>query len=181
MAAKLRGISRGFTLLEVLIALVIFSLGCLGLAAMLVVSMKTNNVAAIRTQASFLAQSMAERMSTNVIAVYGGSYALAFAGGAATAATCDPTTLAAGCPPAGMASFDIQAWENQLLQSLPNPTATIACNVGGTIVAPPVGQQLAESPPYNDYCTIQIFWKENAEESNMNVAQNQSFAWAFQP
>jgi len=55
--------SRGFTLLEVLIALLIFSLGMLGLAGLMVVSVKTNQSAYQRTQASFLAQSMADRIA----------------------------------------------------------------------------------------------------------------------
>ena len=46
---------RGFTLLEVLIALLVFSLGLLGLAGLMVVSVKTNQSAYLRTQASFLA------------------------------------------------------------------------------------------------------------------------------
>ncbi len=45
---------RGFTLLEVLIALLVFSLGLLGMAGLLIVSVKTNHSAYLRTQASFL-------------------------------------------------------------------------------------------------------------------------------
>ena len=57
---------RGFTLLEVLIALLVFSLGLLGMAGLLIVSVKTNHSAYLRTQASFLAQSMADRMRSNM-------------------------------------------------------------------------------------------------------------------
>ncbi|MDE1962228.1 MAG: type IV pilus modification protein PilV, partial [Xanthomonadaceae bacterium] len=57
--------SHGFTLLEVLIALLIFSLGVLGMAGLLAVSVRTNHSAYLRTQATFLAQSMADRMRAN--------------------------------------------------------------------------------------------------------------------
>ena len=46
---------RGFTILEVLIALLVFSLGLLGMAGLLVISVKTNHSAYLRTQASFMA------------------------------------------------------------------------------------------------------------------------------
>lgn len=48
-------ISRGFTLLEVLIALLVLSLGLLGLAALQVQSMRNNQSANYRTQATSLA------------------------------------------------------------------------------------------------------------------------------
>ena len=56
---------NGFTLLEVMIALLVFSLGLLGMAGLLAVSVRTNHGAYLRTQATFLAQSMADRMRAN--------------------------------------------------------------------------------------------------------------------
>ena len=43
--------SGGFTLLEVLVAVLIFSLGLVGLAGLMVISVKTNQSAYLRTQA----------------------------------------------------------------------------------------------------------------------------------
>ncbi len=60
-------------MLEVLIALLVFSLGLLGMAGLLIVSVKTNHSAYLRTQASFLAQSMADRMRANMPARLDGS------------------------------------------------------------------------------------------------------------
>ena len=64
--------TNGFTLLEVLIALLIFSLGLLGMAGLLVVSVQTNHSAFLRSQATFLSQSIADRMRANVSAGLGG-------------------------------------------------------------------------------------------------------------
>ncbi len=63
--------SAGFSLIEVLVALLIFSLGLIGLAGLLVMSTQANNGALIRTQATFLAQNMADRMRANIGAVCG--------------------------------------------------------------------------------------------------------------
>ena len=49
--------ARGFTLLETMIALVIFSIGLLGLAGLQATSIKFNQSAYLRTQATFLAGS----------------------------------------------------------------------------------------------------------------------------
>ena len=70
--------TNGFTLLEVLIALLIFSLGLMGLAGLLVVSVQTNHSAYLRTQASFLAQTMADRMRANILGVWNSNYAGTF-------------------------------------------------------------------------------------------------------
>ena len=69
-------LQRGFTLIEVMIALLIFSLGLMGMAGLMVLSVKTNQSSYLRTQASFLAQSMADRMRANMgqINAYNGTY-----------------------------------------------------------------------------------------------------------
>ena len=56
---------KGFTLLEVMIALVIFSIGLLGLAGLMAQSTAFTNSAQYRTQATFLAYDMLDRMRAN--------------------------------------------------------------------------------------------------------------------
>jgi len=57
--------ARGFTLIEVLVALVIFAIGLLGLAGLQSQSLKFNYSAFLRTQASFLAYDILDRMRAN--------------------------------------------------------------------------------------------------------------------
>ena len=57
--------TKGFTLLEVMIAMVIFSIGLLGLAGLMAQSTSYNNSAQFRTQATFLAYDMLDRMRAN--------------------------------------------------------------------------------------------------------------------
>lgn len=58
------GDSKGFTLLELLVALTIFSVGLLAIASMSITSMRGNNQAATLTEATFLAQGVLEEIQT---------------------------------------------------------------------------------------------------------------------
>ena len=66
---------RGTALLEVLIALVVFSLGMLGLAGLQTLSLQFNTSAYYRTQATTLAYGLADRMRANRQAALDGEYA----------------------------------------------------------------------------------------------------------
>lgn len=165
--------ARGFTLLEVLIALLIFSLGLLGLAGLMVVSVKTNQSAYLRTQASFLAQSMADRMRANtaVINDYNGPYNEGTAGDASCEAT--------ACTPAQLAENDRAVWSQQLVTFLPpNAVANIECD-GDTLGSPAT----AGAATYDGLCTFTISWNESALERDIDgdTSAPQVFAWVFQP
>ena len=56
---------RGFTLLEVLIALLVLSIGLLGLAALQTVGMRSSQMANMRTLATQIAYDMTDRMRAN--------------------------------------------------------------------------------------------------------------------
>ena len=64
-AARPRAAAAGFTLIESLVALLVLSIGLLGVAAMQLASLQANNGAFQRTQATFLAQDIADRMRAN--------------------------------------------------------------------------------------------------------------------
>ena len=172
-------IARGFTLLEVLIALVIFSLGVLGMAGLLTVSVKTNHSAYLRTQAFLLAQDMADRMRANAPALWisPNPYNLnaiatppATPALAATGAFSDPCSTAS-CTPSGVAARDLLLWQSQLTQFLPNVGAAIVCQNAASTGTP--------KAPYSTTCEIQISWTQLAitnETTNPDI-----FDWVFQP
>ena len=56
---------RGFTLIEVLIAMIIFAIGMLGLAGLQTRALQDNQDAYLRTQAIFLANDMGDRIKAN--------------------------------------------------------------------------------------------------------------------
>lgn len=172
------GTNRGFTLIEVLIALLIFSLALMGMAGLMVLSVKTNQSAYLRTQASFLAQSMADRIRANIGLVnsYNGTYDSSTVGS-------DPCSSGAVCSPAQMVTRDRALWSTLLVASLPNPTARIQC--GGAPLGGPI--HLGASP-YNGLCTFTIQWDEAtlsrgqlSASPGTAAADLQTFAWVFQP
>jgi len=66
--STMQKLSSGFTLLEVLVAVVVFSIGLLGLASLQVMGLRLNHDSLLRTVATIQANDMADRMRTNVAA-----------------------------------------------------------------------------------------------------------------
>lgn len=169
--------SRGFSLLEVLVALLIFSLGLLGLAGLLVVSVKVNNGAYIRTQANFLAQSLADRMRANMAAVWENGYD----GDYPETGTPPACAVGAACSTDDVATRDRTLWSQQLVDLMPNPTATVLCERNSATVVSAVSQR--DRTPYDGLCTITMQWTEaglDAQDEDAGTRQ-QTFAWVFQP
>jgi len=109
----------GFTLLEILVAMLVMAIGLLGLAGLMTSSMRNNLSASHRTQATWMAYDIIDRMRANRALAVTGGYATAMG----TAATCS-TAFPAGTVPVQ----DIAAWKNQLACSLPagNGSITLA-------------------------------------------------------
>jgi type IV pilus assembly protein PilV len=102
----------GFSLIEVLVALIVLSVGMLGMSKMLMVSMKSNGSAYSNTQAMSLANAMLERIRANrVVALAGAAsnYSLPALTGTSTFGA-GPNCLTAACSSATMASSDVAGW-----------------------------------------------------------------------
>ena len=65
---------KGFTLLEVLVAVLVLAIGLLGLAGLQATSLRVNQSASMRSQATNLAYDMADRIRANRGAALAGSY-----------------------------------------------------------------------------------------------------------
>lgn len=159
-------------MLEVLIAVLVFSLGMLGLAGLLIFAMSSNHVAYLRTQATFLAHNMADRMDANPVGLWNNDYNGTFPVPASTA------SCAAGCTPAQLAAYDKAQWSTQLTTFLPNATGGIACGAGGVAI-PPTSAQMDFRPPYGGTCVMTISWKEAGSATGARATHN--FEWVFQP
>lgn len=100
----------GFTLLEVLITLVILSVGLLGVAGMQAAGLRNNHSAYTMTQASNLAMDMIDRIRANPNGID------AYAGFDTDAATlADPGCISTGCGPADLATYDMYEWSRPLV------------------------------------------------------------------
>lgn len=105
----------GFTLLEVLIAVLIFSFGMLGLAALQTFSIRTNQSANMRSQAVVLANMAMDNMRanrSNLVSYYADGYA-------SFSCTGTPTT-------SSIAARDREVWLQQLACQLPEARGAIA-------------------------------------------------------
>ena len=105
------GTSKGFSLVEVLIALVIMSVGMLGIAGLYVQSMQAGRHSMLRHHAVTLTGDIADRIRANPTA--GAAYA------AAAGADNNCVTQNTDCDPAEMAAHDIFLWQAQALSFLP--------------------------------------------------------------
>ena len=119
---------RGFTLIEVLIALVVMSVGMLGIAGLYVHSMQAGRTSIFHHHAVTLAGDVADRIRANPRAL-----------GAYTGAGANNNCVNGGinCTPAQMAGNDIFLWAQQAVDTLPTGTVAIVFNNG---VVPPTYQ-----------------------------------------
>ena len=126
---------RGFTLLEVLITMVILSVGLLGVANLQLLGLNYNNNAYHRSQAVQLAYDIIERMRMNSAGVTAGTYSGGTAANStmtltfgidgfvtavptlASPPTCDTTNF---CTAADLATYDLNQWSDSINTALPN-------------------------------------------------------------
>jgi len=155
--------NKGFTLLEVMIALVIFSIGLLGLAGMQTISMENNRVAYKRTVATQLAYDMADRIRNNPTGTY--THDVTAAPGSTPTTVCVSTTSGVCSSASDMATWDLYEWDKAIWDKknsflvdpraiITNPSAgvfiiTIGWNESGTpMTAPQISSyNCAASPP----------------------------------
>lgn len=103
---------RGFSLLEVLVALLVLSIGLLGLAALQTMGLKFNTQSYQRTQAVLNAYDIIDRIRANPAGMATGGYDnIGLTAAAPTPPTCP-------CTPAQMATYDVAQWKASLTQLL---------------------------------------------------------------
>ena len=97
--------ASGFSLIEVLVALLVLAIGLLGLAALQAQGLRFNHDALVRTNATHLAYDIIDRMRVNRTNVG------AYAAGPAPPFDCDPTDSSV--------AMDLECWYDGLSRSLP--------------------------------------------------------------
>jgi len=136
--------SLGFTLIEVMLALVIFSIGLLGLASLQATSLQQNHNAYMRTQAAYLAYDILDRMRANKNEV--ANYVVGTGNYAAPIPTCISTSDT--CSQSQIKDADRYFWKQNLKAALPlgDGTISIISSLGGkTVVKILVLADLAKS------------------------------------
>ena len=98
--------SRGFTLLEVLVAMVVLSIGLLGLSGLQTSSLRNNHSAFLRSQATLVGNDIIDRMRANRDSAVNGDYDIAYA------ATPTSSTCTSGCSASDVADVDLGEWRS---------------------------------------------------------------------
>jgi len=119
MLRKLR--QTGFSLLEVMIAIVILSVGVLGIAALQTTSSVLTESSVHRSQAAALAIEIVERMRVNATEAKAGSYNISVL----PTLTRNCTGPSKDCSTAEMKDHDLRVWSGRVTALLPSGTATI--------------------------------------------------------
>lgn len=172
---------NGFTLIEVLVAVLIFAVGMLGLAGLQLNAHQASNFSQIRTSATLATTSLVERMRANRTSAQAGSYVFnAAAGGAAvvpdSVAACN---TAAGCgSAANLAQNDLNEWLNSMDLFLPilngnavAPNAmVVVCQDSTPTTGSPaaLGAGIACDNDPNQW-TVYVDWTDTRNLNNGNV------------
>lgn len=131
MDIQQKSTQRGFSLMEVLIALLIMSIGLLGLAALQATSLKSNHGAYQRSQAIFLAYDIIDRMRANRNIAIAGDYNLAMNSSAPAASV------------SSLADTDMNDWMTNFVEVLlPAGDGSVNCTNAGV-------------------CTVVLQWDES--------------------
>ena len=148
--------ARGMTMIETLVALVIMSVGLLGIAALHVESVKSARMATLRTKAVTLAVDMAEKMRANRAGMLAGDYVVGPGDAGANHDCADDDTGGAtvACTPAQMAEHDVWLWK----QRLGNAQSGLPGDAEATITS-----DAAANPTF----TIAIAWVDNQSDQTI--------------
>lgn len=147
---------QGVSLIDAMIAIVIFSVGLLAVAALQTVSKQSNFEAIQRTYAASLAYDLFERMRMNKNAL--SSYVTS------TTITDETyTPCASGCAAAAMASNDLYEWKNNLLG---DAERTADGSVGG-LLSPTA---CLSGPGTTGQYTLTIVWRGQARIANKSAS-----------
>lgn len=157
---------RGVGLIEVLITMLVLSIGFATSARFQLLSMRENQNSLYRSHASYLIESMMEQMRNNPVGVQTGAYNSADTDLAAAPGNCRQTK----CTPAQLAIEDIALWRHSFSpidNSLPKlPSSSEDAPARGTI-----------STPDSGIYTIELTWEALVD----GELQSESVSMLFLP
>ena len=151
---------RGFSLVEVMVALLVLSIGLLGLAALQTTGLKLNHQSYGRTQATLQAYDIIDRIRANKNGntIVNSTYDNVALGAQPSSTNCVTSSGPTYCDDNNMALYDIRSWNIANSTLLPQGqgavcrgtfNASFSCTVGGTIYR------------------VVIAWKENDMDMSM--------------
>jgi type IV pilus assembly protein PilV len=164
MKKPIRSGNTGFTLVEVLVSLVVFSIGLLGIGKLILFSCRANDSAYLRDQATALAYSILDSMRANRSTATAGGYSgtdVANANGSSS-----PCTAASSdCSGTTLAQYELAMWQTSLLSALgPCGTGTVSTN---SATDPSTGASVTTA-------TISVQWDDTLAQQTFAAATGSS-------
>jgi type IV pilus assembly protein PilV len=162
---------QGFTLLEVLIAILIFAIGLLALAGLQLQSLRYSHSAGMRTIATNQAATLADLVRSNREGLKNGYY-----NNSGNAAVNDACFSSAGCTVQQMANLDLALWNQSVAQVLPNGVGVICVDstpVDGISATDAACDNVAGAP-----YVIKIWWTDDRSGESTDTTR---FVTSFQP
>lgn len=147
--------NHGLSLVEALVALLVLSIGLLGIAGLFVESVRSSRSALLRTQAVNLVSDMGDRIRANAVA--GDAYDSGEYPGGPETQGCAPDLDDAGrgCSPADLAQDDLARWTRAVRDALP----TLGDAAPEAIVEYIAPAQAGEPERY----AVSVRWREPGE------------------
>lgn len=172
---------KGFTLVEILVAVLVLALGLLGLAGLQTSGLHSNHSANLRTGATLLAYDMTERMRANRAGYDGGFYN----NPTPTDRSCvwDGSTPAA-CTAQQMAQHDAWEWTTSLTQTLPQGVGVVCLDSTPADGGDANSNGTVESSEYacdnsGTLYAVKLWWVDEFDSSGNPVIKR--FVTVFQP
>lgn len=160
---------RGISLVEALVALVVLSVGMLGIAGMFVESVRSSRTALLRTQAVNLVSDMADRIRANANART--AYDTSTYGDAPAKRGCAPTSEDDGnnCGIAELAEDDLARWREAVDFALP---------VAASDDQRAVVEYFAPEPNGPERYRVTVFWGEPGTAITEETSQASAYSYS---
>ena len=172
-------INSGFSLVEVLVAIVVLSFGLLGMVGMQAFALQSNREARLQGQAAVLARELAEMMRGNKVVgsdpnasnnFYLGTFAVGSLEMGANASYCSSVSTSAACTtPADTAKAEMTDWLNRVNTELPDARVTI-CFDGAPYDTNGMPQWACTLTGADEIAVIKIGWTQSALNRSLTGA-----------
>lgn len=143
---------KGSSLIEILVSLMILSVGILGVMGLQTRSMQFNQGALHLVRATILAEDYVDRMRSNID--FAGLYTIGSTDAARSYINCEDAD--ANCTPRDLASYHVGTWQEEVSELLPGATV-----------------EVANIPPDSEY-TITINYRDDRLEASSSYDQDDS-------
>jgi type IV pilus assembly protein PilV len=171
-----RPVTHGFTLLEVLIAIVVVAFGLLGLAGLQVFALKNNQSATMRVAATNLTSDIIDRMKSNYLGVINGNYDQPLTNAYQTQVT--GCTQAGGCAFGALAQNDLFQWQRRVAAALPGGVGIVCLDSNPNDNSTPAAPDCDGSG--TAAYAIKIWWYDDRSRANPTGTRKYMYT-AFNP